>query len=365
MSLRMLQKKVGAEPSEPSAEAKASLQPGGRKAGYGGGGGGGYYSAGETSQSGNGGGSYYDSNKGQGRGASSTVASTMSSGHVASPGVRGGFHGSDAQRAHVEAMRRSVAESAPASMPVQDVAVRSHLGLNALKERKQREEEEKQAKREAARAKRRSEATQQEVADEQALAECEAQAWQDTALVVRIAIRFGSSSVWTKIAEARARGSELPLDPRRIYLLAHPDKCPLPEAADATAILNAQRPPEMTEARPRTIPKAAAKASAAPAPAPAAAPAQETVEAADTGDGEVEGEEVRLDPESGKEVTFQQLQEMYKVHWMPEDIEAYWASDCEPLKTSSKPSKPQAQTAPAPSPPAVGPETAQRKTRRF
>lgn len=61
---------------------------------------------------------------------------------------------------------RSVAESAPASMPVQDVAVRSHLGplgdgrntlvfrnsetvklavpyfrLNALKERKQREEE--------------------------------------------------------------------------------------------------------------------------------------------------------------------------------------------------------------------------------
>ena len=102
-------------------------------------------------------------------------------GHVASPGVRGGFHGSDAQRAHVEAMRgmpkwrgrngltrlgtrhlrtnaeffrffgggkqvgieacgkgvfffysprsgRSVAESAPASMPVQDVAVRSHLG---------------------------------------------------------------------------------------------------------------------------------------------------------------------------------------------------------------------------------------------
>ena len=29
-------------------------------------------------------------------------------GHVASPGVRGGFHGSDAQRAHVEAMRGSV-----------------------------------------------------------------------------------------------------------------------------------------------------------------------------------------------------------------------------------------------------------------
>ena len=35
------------------------------------------------------------------------------------------------------------------------------------------------------------------------------------------------------------------------------------------------------QARPRTIPKAAAKASAAPAPAPAAAPAQETVEAPD------------------------------------------------------------------------------------
>ncbi len=37
----------------------------------------------------------------------------------------------------------------------------------------------------------------------------------------------------------------------------------------------------VTQARPRTIPKAAAKASAAPAPAPAAAPAQETVEAPD------------------------------------------------------------------------------------
>ena len=35
------------------------------------------------------------------------------------------------------------------------------------------------------------------------------------------------------------------------------------------------------QARPRTIPKAAAKASAAPAPAAAAAPAQETVEAPD------------------------------------------------------------------------------------
>ena len=96
----------------------------------------------------------------------------------------------------------------------------------------------------------------------------------EAALVVRIAIRFGSSSVlalnlnfyidaiwihmslyefiwiymihlvhwlldspwniltkkntlevWTKIAEARARGSELPLDPRRIYLLVG---CPSP-----------------------------------------------------------------------------------------------------------------------------------------
>merc|ERR1711933_209196 len=58
------------------------------------------------------------------------------------------------------------------------------------------------------------------------------------------------------IAEARARGASIPLDPRRIYLLAHPDKAP-PDAAeemkakfaDATAILNAQRPPEMTEVK--------------------------------------------------------------------------------------------------------------------
>ncbi|CAK9096862.1 Hypothetical protein SCF082_LOCUS45453 [Durusdinium trenchii] len=365
MSLRMLQKKVGATPSETSAEAKAAVQPGGRKPGQGGGG---YYSStGDAPQSG--GGSYYDTHKATGGAAGGS--STMSSGYVASPGVRGGFHGSDAQRAHVEAMRRSVEESAPASMPVQDVAVRSHLGLNALKERKQKEEEEKQAKREAARAKRRSEATQQEVADEQALAECEAQAWQDSesnervkyeaALVVRIAIRFGSASVWTKIAEARARGSELPLDPRRIYLLAHPDKCPLPEAADATAILNAQRPPEMTEARPRAVPKATAKAP------PAAAPPK--AEAMPEADVEEVGEEVRLDPESGKEVTFQQLQEMYKIHWMPEDIEAYWASDCEPVKKSTKPRTTQAPAeTPAPSTAAGhagsgAPEA--RKTRRF
>ncbi len=35
----------------------------------------------------------------------------------------------------------------------------------------------------------------------------------------------------------------IPDDPRRVFLLVHPDKCPMPEATDATAILNKQRPP--------------------------------------------------------------------------------------------------------------------------
>ncbi|CAJ1372420.1 unnamed protein product [Effrenium voratum] len=359
MSLRMLQKKAGAAPSEPSAEAKATLQPGGHSKQ-----GGGYYASNDGG--GKTGGSYYDSHasSGPGRGGGS---SSSSAGYVASPGVPGGFRGSDAQKAHVEAMRRSTAENTPASMPTHDVAVRSNLGLNALRERKAKEEEEKHAKREAARAKRRSEATQQDVADEQTLAECEAQAWQDSesnervkyeaALIVRIALRFGSSSVWTKLAEARARGAELPLDPRRIYLLAHPDKCPLPEAADATAILNAQRPPEMLEARPRVATKAAAKA-VPKASAEAAHPQ-------DAGTDEHEDrEEVRVDPEDGQELTFQQLQEKYKQIYVAEDIQEYWSSECQPSKLKS-PAKSPAAAPPEAEEPASISTQAQRKTRRF
>ena len=44
-----------------------------------------------------------------------TVLYEAPGGFVASPGVRGGFHGSDAQRAHVEAMRRSHSCSEPPS----------------------------------------------------------------------------------------------------------------------------------------------------------------------------------------------------------------------------------------------------------
>ena len=38
-------------------------------------------------------------------------------------------------------------------------------------------------------------------------------------------------------------GYDIPEDPRRVFLLVHPDKCPMPEATDATAIMNKQRPP--------------------------------------------------------------------------------------------------------------------------
>ncbi|CAE7746564.1 unnamed protein product [Symbiodinium sp. CCMP2456] len=142
MSLRMLQKQVGAGPSEVSAEAKAAVQPGGKGRPAGG-----YYSSAGASQAGGGGagGSYYDSHRSPASSGRAPPPEKPSSGFVASPGVRGGFHGSDAQRAHVEAMRRSTADAAPVEMPAQDVAVRSHLGLNALKERKQKEEEDRRA----------------------------------------------------------------------------------------------------------------------------------------------------------------------------------------------------------------------------
>ncbi|CAE8734276.1 unnamed protein product, partial [Polarella glacialis] len=239
-----------------------------------------------------------------------------------------------------------------------EVAVRSHLGLDALRDRKAKEEEERRVKREAARAKRRTETTQQEAEDEQALIECETQAWEDSqtmervkyeaALIVRIACRFGTAGVWTKLAEARARGSDIPMDPRKVYVLAHPDKCPMPEASDATAILNAQRPPEMTEARPRP----AAKASAAHCEPPAAATSAETAETppprqvAQAAGG---AEERRMDPEDQQELTLPELREKYRVQYTPEDTEEYWA-ECQPVARREAEPEPGAE---------------KRKTRRF
>eukprot|EP00930_Biecheleria_cincta_P050376 TRINITY_DN3552_c0_g1_i1.p1 TRINITY_DN3552_c0_g1~~TRINITY_DN3552_c0_g1_i1.p1 ORF type:complete len:433 (+),score=108.28 TRINITY_DN3552_c0_g1_i1:41-1300(+) len=335
MSARLLQKQVGAAPSEASAEAKAAVRPAGRGVGGRDEGNRGYYSGGGGSTYSGGGGYYSDAGAG---GASSSSARPPPSAKAAAPAAFGGryggggaatvaspgvgrFSGSDAQRAHVEAMRQSTKEAGPTAASCQEVSVKSHLGLNALKERKKKEEEEKEAKREAARAKRHAEATKKEADDEKALEECEAQAWQDSegmervryeaALVVRIACRFGTAGVWTKLAEARARGADIPLDPRRIFVLAHPDKCPMPEASDATAILNAQRPPEMTEARPRPAAKAAAAGMPKPSPRP-------------------KEEERRVDPEDDQELTMEELRAKYKSLYNPEDIEEYW-KECQPV----------------------------------
>lgn len=366
MSLRMLQKQVGAAPSEGSQEAKAVTHAAGRSrpAGHSSGsysGGGGYDSGQRDDASyggavSSGGGGYYDSKRGEGAGATRAAAPAPAQGtytgaaRVLAP-APGNFRGSDAQRAHVEAVRRAAAQEAASSprQPAGEVAVRSDLGLEALKERKRREEEEKNARREAARAKRRTDATQQEVEDEVALMECEEQARADAAanervkyeaaLIVRIAVRFGTSGVWMKIAEARARGAEIPLDPRRVYLLAHPDKCPLAEASDATAILNAQRPPEMTEVRTKPVSSsvAAAAAEKVAASKAARAPAAAEVEPETAPDEEVqeEGEERRTDPEDGKEVTLDELRVKYKSCYTPEDIEEYWKTECQPLKSKA------------------------------
>lgn len=310
-------------------------------------------------------------------------------------------------------MKKANAAAAKSSEGYQEnseVAVRSGLGLDALRERKLKEELERQAKREAARAKRLNEETKKDVEDQQQIVECEQQARRDVeaaeegskllkyeaALIVRIACTFGAGGVWTKIAEARARGAEIPLDPRRVYLLAHPDKCPLEEASDATAILNAQRPPEMLEARarpsaapsaasaqparelspssaarearmearrrkaagdeeaaaPRSSPTPASTAAAStatptpqPSVAPAAEPAASVAEASATASAAVvedDGVERRIDPEDKAPCTLEELRKKYASLYTADDIQVYWRNDCTPLP-SAKP-KPKAKS---------------------
>lgn len=281
-----------------------------------------------------------------GRVGGSSVANVMA------PTV-GRFSGSDAQRAHVAAIKRAN-EQASHSIPQpvsQELAVKSHL--DAIKERKAKEEEDRRLKRESARAKRHDETSKRDLEEEQALDECEAQAREDcesnaglkyeAALVVRIAVRFGVSGAWMKISEARARGAEIPLDPRRIYLLAHPDKCRLPEAADATAILNAQRPPEMSEARLRPAARAAAPAVSTARTAEAAASepvAQEAHFEAAPVDAHLTcapfAEERRQDPEDGELCTLTELQEKYQVQYTDDEIQVYWQHECK-LAAASPP----------------------------
>jgi len=377
MSLRLLKKQIGETQAQASAESKAVTEPSSRgtdghgrignrpnnrSAGYysgvGTGGspypddkaGGGYY--GNRSDNGNSEeSSYYGSG---GASGSASGAGGNRIGHVQGPmgGGGGNFRGSSTQAAHVEAMKKAMIQEAKQSSTAttSDVAVRSGLGLAAVRERKAKEDAEREAKREAARAKRRNEATRQEAEDDQALAECEAQARMDSdthdgvkyeaALIVRIANRFGSSGVWIKIAEARARGAEIPLDPRRIYLLAHPDKCRLPEASDATAILNAQRPPEMTEVKARPARPAGSVAtdnmSAAPVPAEEDAVGEHPSEAFEVRPPNARAarnisaseDELRIDPEDNKECTLQELRKKYEGMYSPEEIDEYWTHEC-------------------------------------
>lgn len=241
------------------------------------------------------------------------------------------------------------------------MALRSGLGLAALNERKEKEEEERRAKREAARQRRHNVESQKGAEDEQALLECEEQAQRDCeenarlryeqALVVRIAVKFGPSGVWTKIAEARERGAELPLDPKRIYLLAHPDKVPLPEAQDATAILNAQRPPEMTAARPGvarvTTTSGASGSSSAGRPRSSATGARDPVDAdvpptssaapaATEAAAPAKEEERRADPDDGEVCTFPRLREKYDGQYSLSELEDYWRDECRTVGQSRR-----------------------------
>merc|ERR1712107_898011 len=130
----------------------------------------------------------------------------------------------------------------------------------------------------------------------------------------------------------------------------------MPEASDATAILNAQRPPEMTEAKPRP---AKAKPEAQTSEAPAA-------KAADVSD--LKGPDKRIDPEDDQELTLEELRVKYKSLYVLEDIEDYWKSECQPLKLKASPVKAEPHTPVVPSEAPAPPQAvhgAQRKTRRF
>eukprot|EP00929_Paragymnodinium_shiwhaense_P031390 TRINITY_DN17594_c0_g1_i2.p1 TRINITY_DN17594_c0_g1~~TRINITY_DN17594_c0_g1_i2.p1 ORF type:complete len:369 (-),score=127.83 TRINITY_DN17594_c0_g1_i2:117-1223(-) len=228
-----------------------------------------------------------------------------------------------------------------------EVAVRSGLGLQAVEEKKRKEEEDRQAKREAARARRKGEVAKQEQEDVQAFADCEEQAYFDSenhervkyeaALIVRLALRYGASNVWMKIAEARARGAAIPLDSRKVYLLAHPDKCPLPEATDATAILSSQRPPELTESSSKV---ASGESS------------REAVAARLAAKSTAAAEERRVDPDDGQLCTFAELMQKYSDTYTEEELTDYWKLDCKPADASSTTAvaagKPDANAHPAP-----------------
>mmetsp|Transcript_94585 Transcript_94585/g.149571 ORF Transcript_94585/g.149571 Transcript_94585/m.149571 type:complete len:350 (-) Transcript_94585:33-1082(-) len=340
MSYRLLQKQCGGA-SESSSEARSVTQPQNRGRGRGSG------SGRSSEQSGGSGGGYY-ARGGRGVADNSGVAYAGNSTNVMYPAPSGGFHGSSVQQAHVEAMRKATVEANQKSKAEVEanltLAKKSGLGLEALKERKAKEEEEKQAKREAARARRHNESTKKEAEDEAALQACEEMATADceivrslkyeAALIVHIATKFGESGVWMKIAEARARGANIPLDPRRIYLLAHPDKAPTDASeemkakfADATAILNAQRPPEMTEVKIPVRPKAPKeevieemkeRVSTNTTESTSAAP-EVKVSAVD---------EKRIDPEDGKACSYEELCAKYHGIYRPEEIEAYWKDEC-------------------------------------
>lgn len=447
----MLKKQVGEEPSEGSREAKEVTQvlPGSRRprGGQGGQGSGGCASASSNRGGGQqGGSSYYGGGHGGGQNDSATgsgypqasmcnnvgraPAAGSGGGHpqVLAPTTAGRFSGSDVQRAHVEAMRRANLAEATAA-PVDrtaELAVRSDLGLEAIRERKQKEEDERNAKREAARTKRHNKETQREVEDMQALFDCEAQAQRDAAtnervkyeaaLIVRIATRFAPGVVWMRIAEARSRGADIPMDPKGIYRLAHPDKCPLPEATDATAILNAQRPPEMTEVKARLAtfavgaagcgkerdasaaeaaaadPEAAARAARfaarrearARSGASVAATSSAAATAAQPSDGEAfaamgvaaaaaavssesprreEEEERRQDPEDNETRSWLEVLRKYSQTYAAAEIRKYWETECKPLGAEGNPEVAEAAAAPsakataASSPTVVRPKT--------
>lgn len=379
MSLRLLQKHVGAKPAEASVEARAALQPKSRGRGKGGaslgpppadiakrvedfirrnevddqsanmlrqaaptiqhaalelgdllgardpsqvlrgrirG------ASGESSKAGSASG--YCGGGAEGKGGGAAASSRHPT--VMAPAV-GAFHGSYAQAAHVAATQKATAADARSKQEwtsASEVAVRSGLGLRALEERKEREDAERQAKREAARAKRLGEVTKREAEEAQGIADCEEQAWCDSeanerlkyeaALVVRIAVHFGVSGVWMKIAEARARGAEIPLDSKKIYLLAHPDRCPMPEATDATAILNAQRPPEMSESHSSAGAAAGVGSKEAVAARVAAARSLK-----------------KIDPEDEQMVTFQELLQKHGGEFSEVELKAYWEEDCKAL----------------------------------
>eukprot|EP00746_Dinoflagellata_sp_MGD_P124569 gnl/MRDRNA2_/MRDRNA2_59167_c0_seq1.p1 gnl/MRDRNA2_/MRDRNA2_59167_c0~~gnl/MRDRNA2_/MRDRNA2_59167_c0_seq1.p1 ORF type:complete len:444 (+),score=107.29 gnl/MRDRNA2_/MRDRNA2_59167_c0_seq1:185-1516(+) len=276
----------------------------------------GYYGSSRGgSQDGSGGGGYYASRGGGGGtgaecggGGRGYGGSGGSGGYPSRSGTASNFRGAMAD--HVAAIQAQTSQS--------KVESQGSSAFAQMKAKKEAEEREKREKREAARRRRVGEEAQKAIETQQGLEACEQIAQTESekygisylqALIVNICLKF-QDSIWPKVIEARDRGAEFSDDPRRVILLCHPDKNQHPDAKDAFVILNATRPPVGKLGAPARSPTAQSSVSTSAS--------------------------IRTDPDDGKEYWFSELQQKYTGMYSPDEIKQYWEETCTPKEESKK-----------------------------